>query len=168
MKNKLITGIIALAMFAFITADASAQTNFSGSWTLDAEKSEGLPPGFKQTMTVTEKDDRVDAEAKIATPNGEQTIKDTYILSGKEVDFTPAVLGGGKAKNGKRTSKRTADGKGFEVVEQATLEGPDGGEATVKVTRRWTLSDDGKTLTIEMTYDGPNGVNKTKRLFVKK
>jgi hypothetical protein len=168
MKNNIITGITALLMFALSAGIVGAKANFSGTWMLDAGKSEGLPPGYNQTMTVTEKDDRVDAEAKISTPNGEQTVKDTYILSGKEVDFTPAVLGGGKAKNGKRTSKRTADGKGFEVAEQATLEGPDGDEATVKVTRRWTLAEDGKTLTIEMIYDGPNGVSKTKRVFIKK
>jgi hypothetical protein len=36
------------------------------------------------------------------------------------------------------------------VTEESVLNAPDGGEATVRAKRRWRLSADGKTLTIEM------------------
>ena len=37
-----------------------------------------------------------------------------------------------------------------------------------QVTRRWVMSPDGKTFTVEMTINGPNGTTQTKRTFVKK
>jgi len=169
MKRKILTAFFAVVIFALGAGSASAQeANFSGEWALDKSKSEGLPPNFNEMMTITQTGDRVEVVVKITTPQGEeQKIRDFFILSGKEVDFKPALRGGGTAKSGKRTSKRTADGNGFEVAEEATFDGPEG-EMTVKATRLFTLSADGKTLTSEMSFEGPNGKSKTKRIFVKK
>ena len=89
-------------------------------------------------------------------------MKDRFILDGKETDFTPAPQ-----SNGNRTSNWTADGKGFDVTETATIDRGKGPEE-FKVTRHWQLSDDGKTLTIEMTFNEPGGPGKSKRIFVKK
>jgi hypothetical protein len=172
MKNKLIIGIIALAVFALSAGIvAAAKANFSGTWTLDVGKSEGLPPGMTSTMTVTQTGDRVGVEAKLKMGEGEErTIKDVFVLDGKETDFTPPFIGGNSAsvKRAKRTSKWTADGNGFEVTEEAVLNAPDGSEDTIKATRRWSLSADGKTVTVEGTMQAPNGTTKTKRVFVKK
>jgi hypothetical protein len=44
-----------------------------------------------------------------------------------------------------------------------TLEGPD----TMKAVRTWTLSPDGKTLTVEQRAQTPNGLSMSKRVFVK-
>ena len=54
MKRKLLIGIIAVTVFAFGVGTAAAKADLSGVWTLDAGKSEGLPPGMMQTMTVTQ------------------------------------------------------------------------------------------------------------------
>lgn len=170
MKRKLLIGIVALAVFAFgIGIVAAAKANFSGVWMLDTAKSEGLQPGTIQTMTVKQDGDRVEIETKLKAGDGaEQTLKDAYVLDGKEVDFTPPIIGGGAAKKAKRTSKWTADEGGFDASEEVLVSAPDGGEDTIKAKRRWRLSADGKTLTIEMDVELPNGATKSKRVFVKK
>jgi hypothetical protein len=167
MKRKIIVCFVSVTVLALGALCVAAKIDFSGTWLLDKSKSEGLPPGLDQTMTVTQAAERVDIETKLVGAQGEQIIKDTYILNGKETEFVPPVLGGNKAKTGKRTSTRAADDNGFDVREEAVIEGPEGG-AKIKATRRWMLSTDGKILTIVMSFDGPNGVTNTKRVFVRK
>ena len=144
----------------------TAKANFSGTWSLDKSNSEGLPPGMDQLMTVVQTGDKLSVETKLITEQGEQVVPDSYILDGKEVDFTPRTPGGESGK-GKRTSKLTADGNGFEVTETATFDTPEG-TANIQATRKWMLSPDGKTLKIDMTVEGPNGKQMLKRTFVKK
>lgn len=146
-----------------ISVTAAQRVDFSGTWALDKSRSEGVPPGMEQTMTVRQTGDRVDVEAKIISAQGEREIKDQFMLDGKETEFSP----GAAQSKGKRTSKWTADGKGFDVTEEATIERGNGPEH-FKATRRWQLSDDGKTLTIEMTFNEPGGPGKSKHVFIKK
>jgi len=165
MMTKLLSAVLAFAFFG-AAAGAAPKADFTGTWALDKERSEGLPPGMDQTLTIRQTDDRVDVEAKTSGAQGEQTSKDSYVLDGKERDFTPVLVGGGTGK-GKRASKWAADGDGFDAAEEATVEGPEGVE-TIKATRRWRLSPDGKTLTIEMSFEGPGGAGRSKRVFAKK
>ena len=168
MKRKLLIGIIAVTVFAFGVGIVAAKADFSGVWTLDAGKSEGVPPGLMQTMTVTQKGDRVEIETKSKVGEGQERVgKDAYVLDGRETDFT-APVPAGAAKKAKRVSKWTDDGNGFDVTEEALLNAPDGGEAKFRANRRWILSADGKTLTIEMEVVNPRGTSKSKRVFVKK
>ena len=170
MKTRMIlAGLLAACC---VVASAAAQdgaapkADFSGTWVLDASKSEGVPPGVEQTLVVTQQGDRVEAQNIIKAPEGEQVIKDFFVLDGKETDFTPTLFGGGTGK-GRRTATRAADGRAFDATEQATIPGPDG-EAQVKATRRWSLSADGKTLTVEIALNGPMGEYKSKRHYDKK
>lgn len=165
MRTKVSSVVLLLALFG-LAAGAAAKVDLSGTWALDKAKSEGLPPDMDQTLTVKQTGDRVDVEAKITGERGVQTVTDSYVLDGKATDFTPALVGGGKGK-GKRTSTWTADGNGFDATEEAQVEGPEG-EETIKATRRWRLSPDGKTLTVEMSFVGPGGSGKSKRVFTKK
>jgi hypothetical protein len=170
MKRKLLIGIVAVVVFAFGVGNAAAQSDFSGVWTLDAGKSANVPPGLIQTMTVTQNGDRVEVETKSKVGESPERVgKDAYVLNGKETDSTPTVPGA-RAKKVKRVSKLTDDGNVFDVSEEAVVSQPDGGEATVRSNRRWILSADGKTLTIEMVMENPNGASKSrsKRVFVKK
>jgi hypothetical protein len=168
MKRKLLIGIFAVMVFAFGVGTVAAQSDFSGVWTLDSGKSANVPPGLMQTMTVTQTGDRVEVETKSKVGEDQERVgKDAYVLDGKETDFT---MGRG-AKNAKRVSKRTDDRNVFVVTEQAVLNAPDGGETTFRGTRRWILSADGKTLTIEMVSENPNDASKprsrSRRVFVK-
>jgi hypothetical protein len=148
------------------TEGNTAKGNFSGTWTLDKNNSEGLPPGMDQLMTVVQSGNKLSVETKLITEQGEQVVPDSYILDGKEVDFNPPTPGGQGGK-GKRISKLGADGNSIEVTEQATFDTPEG-TVNVQATRKWVLSPDGKTLKIDMTIEGPNGKQVLKRTFVRK
>ena len=168
MKRKIAAGGVAVALVALslvVVAAASAKADFSGKWVMDKTKSEGVPPTLEQTMTVTQTGDKIELETKITGPNGERVIKDSYTADGKEADFTPQGPQGAMGK-GKRTAKWSADGAALEVNETATLDGPNGPDE-ITATRKWSLAADGKTLTIEMVFSGEQGVQKTKRVFVK-
>ena len=148
----------------------SGKVDFSGEWQLDTVRSTGLPPGISQLMTVKQEANRLDVKFRVSGgPDGERTLDDTYVVNGEAADFKPPIMGGGgTVKSAKRTSKWASEGKGFDATEQAEIDGSEG-PATVKATRSWRLSDDGKTLTIEMAVDAPNGeTNKSKRVFTKK
>ena len=147
-------------------AAAFAQANFAGTWILDAKRSQGVPDGVEMTMTVKQDGDRLAIETNITTPEGQQAIPDLYVLDGKETDYKPPVIGSGTGK-GKRTAKWNADKSGIESTESATITGPEG-EAAITAKRKWTLSADGKTLTVDVTMNTPNGEQVSKRVFTKK
>ena len=169
MKRKLLIGIVAVMVFAFGVGTVAAQSDLSGVWTLDAGKSEAVPPGMIQTMTITQKGDGVEVETKSKVGEGQVRVgKDAYVLDGKETDFT-APIPVSSAKKAKRVSKWMDDRNGFDVTEESVLNAPDGGEVKVRSTRRWRLSADEKTLTIEMEMEhSRRGTSKSRRVFVKK
>jgi hypothetical protein len=160
------TLIAALIGALAILPAPAAQTDFTGTWVLDASRSEGLPPGMEQaTIMVKQSGDRIEMEILLQTPMGEQRIPDVYVLDGKEADFRPPILGEVSA-TGKRTSRWSAGRSGFEATERATVQGPEG-EVTITAARKWTLAPGGDTLTLEMTFSGPQGEMKSTRVFTR-
>ena len=159
--------VIILAAFLFCVGTmANAQTpNVSGDWLLDPNRSEGLPPGMQQTMKVSQSGDTVEVETRIKSEQGEQTLKSSYVLNGKEMDVTlPGPMPGSTAP-GKQTAKWSTDGKAFESIDQGTFDTPYG-PATIKTTRKWLLSEDRSTLTVFLSREGPMTM-KSKRVFVR-
>jgi hypothetical protein len=166
MRRIITAGLAAAVALSLGLAAASAKANFTGTWTLDLAKSAGLPPNIKaQTLTVKQTGDRIEITTKVTTDEGEQNQTDVYTVDGKEADFTPKGPGGMEGK-GKRTSTWTADGNGIDVKEASTFETP-GGAVDVKIMRKWALSADGKTLTIDVTAETPMGTQNLKRVFTK-
>jgi len=157
--------LLALSILNAPAADP-ARPDFSGRWELDAAKSEGVPPETKQSMTVKQTGDRLEVETKI-TGQQDRTVNDTFTLDGKPAEFTPAMLAGGTAKNGTRTSTWSADGNGMDVLEQADVETPQGADK-LKGKRTWRLSEGGKVLTIEIDLASESGREiKGKRVYRK-
>jgi imidazolonepropionase-like amidohydrolase len=142
----------------------AAKADFSGTWTLDKNNSEGLPPGMDQLMTVVLSGDKLSLETKLITEHGEQVVADSYMLNGQEVEFSPKTPDG-KTGKGKRTAK--LGGNSIDVSEQVAFDSTEGA-VKINTTRKWTLSPDGKTLKIDITIDGPNGKQTLKRTFIKK
>ncbi|HEX8091635.1 MAG TPA: hypothetical protein VF762_22470 [Blastocatellia bacterium] len=165
MRLKISITCVVFVMTA-LTAAAVDKPNFSGTWIMDQGKSEGLPPDVEQIMKVSQADDKITLETKVVTDQGSFTITDSYTVNGKEADFVPQTPQGPNGK-GKRTAKWAADGAGIEVTEEATFETPDGA-INQQMTRKWSLSPDGKTLIIDLNSKGPQGAVHTKRTFVKK
>lgn len=167
-KTTLLTAVVAiLSLSHFASGAGTEKPNFSGTWELDAKKSEGIPEGTNQVLTIKQAGDRIDVEIKMSGPQGDRTLPDAYVVDGKEAEFKPAILSGGNPKGGKRVSTWAKDGAGFDVQEQGQIDGPEGAD-DVKGKRTWRLSPDGKVLTIEMDLAGNGGAIKSKRVFNRK
>lgn len=167
-KTTLLTAVVAILSLGHFASGADTEKpNFNGTWELDAKKSEGIPEGTKMVLTVKQVDNRVDVEIKMSGPQGDRTLPDAYVIDGKEAEFKPAIVSGGNAKGGKRVSTWAKDSAGFDVQEQAVIDGPEGADE-VKGKRTWRLSPDGKVLTIEMDMTGKGGAIKSKRVFNRK
>ena len=167
-KTTLITAVVAiLSLDHFASGAETEKPNFNGAWELDAKKSEGVPDGTTQVLTVKQLNDRIDVETKMSGPQGDRTLPDAYVVDGKEAEFKPAIMSGGNAKSGKRVSTWAKDAAGFDVQEQAVIDGPEGADE-VKGKRTWRLSPDGKVLTIEIDLMGKGGAIKSKRVFNRK
>lgn len=169
MKRTFIVGGLSACLVSalFVISAAAAKVDFSGTWTLDKTKSEGLPPQIKgQVMTVSQSGDKINIESKMTTDEGEQDVSDVYTLDGKPADFTSKGPGGLEGK-GKRTAKWSADGNSIEVTEAITYDTPQG-SINVDITRTWALSADGKVLTIDMNVSSAMGSQQIKRVLVKK
>lgn len=170
MKRQIILGsVIVLALAVSLSVAMSktvTKTGFSGTWLLDKERSEGLPPGMNQVMTVTRTDNTIRVKTKLITEQGEQTVTDVYQVNGRETEFS-AQSSGGETSSGNRVARWTTDGMGIEVHEVSMI-GTANGLMPVETARRWTLSPDGKSLTIKMTVKGPRGTQQNKRIFIRK
>jgi hypothetical protein len=152
--------VLAFTLFAF------AKPDFNGAWVMDRERSFGLPGNMQSTMTVKQTPTQLEVETKLIQPNNERTVNDTYILDGKEYDFTPLGPPNAAPPKGKRTSNWLPNGDGFlanEVITNQTDKGP----TTTQITKKWTFTGDGE-LTIAFFVDGPNGSYEAKRIFTRK
>jgi hypothetical protein len=167
MKTVSMMGTLGLLLLGCIGASAQ-KLDFNGSWTMDRARSFGLPGNMNQTMTVTQSGDEISVETKLIQPNTERTVKDNYVLDGKERDFTPPVPPNAPANTpppkGKRTAYWMPGNKGILIEEVTTNETPKGPTVS-KVTRKWTLSNG--ELIVDMYVDNPNISYEAKRVFKK-
>lgn len=165
MKHRITTTwLVAGACFATF-ALAAAKSNFSGTWVLDKNRSFSNPPGLDQTLVVAHDGDRVKVEAKLVTPQGERVINEEYSLDGKEAEFAPA--GAPAGAKGKRRAYWLPDGRGIVVEDETKTDSPNS-PVTQQTVRKWLLSADGLTLTVDYHFDSPRGAGEAKRVFVKK
>jgi hypothetical protein len=143
MKTLLSTlFVIATANFA-IAAD---KPDFSGTWKMDPEKSVfgAVPPTTSMTLTVDHRDPNISVHQVSTGPEGDRDLTYKYSTDGKE---TVSDYMGTAVKN-----KARWDGKA--VVVNGSL---DAGGTEVKLTSKWTLSDDGKTFTDVVGISTPQG-----------
>ena len=148
-----------------VIALAATKPSFTGTWAMDRARSFGLPADMNQTLTITQKEDRIELETKLIQPNNERTIKDTYVLDGKEYDFTPVVAPNQPPAKGKRTCVWLPGDRGIQVTDVTTAETPKGPVKTQTV-RKWTISGQGE-LVVDMYVDNPNISYEAKRIFIK-
>ncbi|HEY7784270.1 MAG TPA: hypothetical protein VIB00_06070 [Pyrinomonadaceae bacterium] len=164
MRGKLLFASTALLLISFITV-AAQKPDFSGEWTMDRARSFGMPGNMQQTMVVKQTGDQIELETKLIQPGNERSVKDNYVLDGKEHEFTPLGPPGAPPGKGKRTANWLPEGKGV-VVNETTTSQTEKGPVTSQLTRKWTMLNG--ELIIDMYIDGPNGSFETKRIFIKK
>jgi hypothetical protein len=164
MKQRivLLSALILTSSLAF----AAIKADFSGTWVMDKTKSEGIPPNVEQTMTLSQLGDNLTMQNKIVTPEGDINISDSFTINGKEVEFTQKR--NGEEIKGKRTSKWLPESNSFESTEEFTFLGDDNVPITQQITRKWVMSADGKTFTVDLFGKTPSGDVHTKRIFLTK
>lgn len=168
MRSRLLAAGVALAALALGASAAAAKANFAGTWVLDLSRSEGLPPGFEQTVTITHEGDKLDLVLKQKSPQGERTVNESFMIDGKQTAFSPPPPPPNQPqpRNGKRTARWVADGGGVEIVDTWDVDTQDGLD-TMELKRKWTLAPDGKTFTVEQSFKGLLGLSQSKRVYVK-
>src|SRR5262245_26779988 len=159
MKTKMLLTSAFTLLFAVRFGYADEKANLSGTWALDKDKSFSNGPGFDQTMTIAHSGEKVKLDAKQKTPRGEVTINEVYTLDGRESEFTPAAPPNAK---GKRKASWLANGRGILVEDEIN-----DGQATRRVTRKVTLSLDGKVLTVDLFIDDSRNSYELKRVYNK-
>jgi hypothetical protein len=90
-----------------------------------------------------------------------------YTLNNQSVDFTPQGAAGPAPGKGKRKAYWLPNDRGIVVSDETTADSPNG-PVVNQQTRKWSLSGDGMTLTVDFYIDGPRGSFETKRIYVKK
>ncbi len=161
MKRIAILALLTLSTAVVIpfTARAQSKPDFSGTWTMDAAKSDPAPQGRgggggggTQTVKQTATELSVQTEGR----QGPQTM--TYKLDGSK--STNKVMGRG----GEQTVESTAKWDGSSLVIETTRD-MGGMSITTKEVRR--LDNGGKDMIVETTAQTPNGEQKRKVVYAK-
>jgi hypothetical protein len=153
-----VTAVVALA----VGLAAQGAPNFSGTWALDQAKSQmpqmgggrGGPGGGGGPMTITQ----TAADLTIERQGGQGVMKTAYKLDGSESVNT----------TGRGESKSTCkwDGAKLVVKTVSSFQGPQGA-MTMESTAVYSLSADGKVLTVEQTRQSPQGEVKSTMVYNK-
>ena len=177
----LIGGMIAALGLATVVAGAGPAVNFSGTWSLDKAKSQGLDPRMANaesvTCVITQDDKTLSIEWKVTGgqppagggpgagggggrgPGGPRV----YNLDGKEV-----TTEAGGQMGGTNTLKATwsGDGKTLELTSVRTGNF-NGNEFKATTTDKLSLSEDGKTMTVNRHSESPRGAQDATLVFTK-
>jgi hypothetical protein len=148
--------ISAVFVSLFLGTVLSAKPNFTGEWKMNASKSDfgTLPAPEKLVRTIEHKDPDITVKTVQVGHQGEVKTEFHYMTDGKE--FT--------AKSTFGEIKGTAKWAGDTLVVE-TKRSVQGAEITQ--VDRWTLGEDGKSLSVHSVIQTPNGAFKMALSFEK-
>ena len=157
-----------------VWAASAADVNFAGTFALDKEKSTlpqrgggggGGGGGADQSWTITQDAKALNVEKTIKATNGDRTMKSSYNLDGSEssTDVTRGQMTGKSV-----TKAKWADDK--KTLEASIVFTGKRGDTDVTntTTEKWSLSDDGKVLTVTSTRTGGQNNAESKYVLNKK
>lgn len=159
--KKLMTVCALSSAFILSIWAANVGPDFSGTWALDAAKSEGLNPQAPTDITWVIAQDAKAIKKEIK--GGMFAGTENYKLDGSEVN-EDVVRGQFSGK-----AKRMAKVMGEMVELKTVLTGEfNGNSITITTTQHLELADGGKTLKIHQTSESPQGSRESKLVFTKK
>ena len=170
----LVTAVLVLAVTALA---AQAQPQFGGTWTLDPSQSQlpareghgqsgpggaqgqGQPPVVK--LVVEQSGTNFKVTRSMARDSKERAYTQSFVADGSE-----------RTEQGHRgastVTKATLGGDSLVTTSTTTMPGKDGGDAkTFSRESTWTVSPDGRTLTINTVMHGPRGDRTMKTVYLK-
>jgi len=156
MLRKHFVTTLALLVVAALAMPAAAKTDFSGTWKLEADKSDfgPMPPPEKYEQTVSHKDPELKISLLQAGQQGEMKAEMAYSTDGKET--TNEIRG--------NPVKSTAKWEGDALLIESKMD-IQGNE--LKLADKWSLSADGKTLTMNRKINAPQGEFEMKMVLAK-
>ncbi|TFH47093.1 MAG: hypothetical protein E4G92_05625 [Bacteroidia bacterium] len=176
VKKIRIAALVAVMAVTVMTLNMNAQVskvNFSGSWVLNAEKSNsgqaaGQGQGQGQRMgglggnfTAKQESNLLSVESTREGRDGtSRTTVNKYTLDGKE-----SINSTGRGDS-KSVATWSADGKKLTIKTSRTID-MNGESRTVSSTEEWSLTD-AKTLSVITTMATPNGERKATAVYNKK
>lgn len=162
------TVMVGAAMAAVVMAVAPAMAqnkpDFSGTWNLDSAKSDfGQVPGpSSETIVLTQKSTDLNETVNFTDEQGAHNYTLDLTLDGPEVTFTPDKA----PQLGMVTLQKVkAAWQGASVLVNETLKYEE--DADVTGTNTYSLSADGNTLTMDMSFSTPMGNMTRKMVFDK-
>jgi hypothetical protein len=144
--RTILKSVLMVAALATV-APAADKPNFSGNWVLDADKSNfgPMPPPTTMTRKVDHNDPAMTVDqTTTGGAQGDQQATMKYSTDGKE---TTNSMMGNDVK-----STTVWEGNALVIKMAADFQGTE-----IKITDKWTLSDDGKVLTDLMHLALPQG-----------
>jgi hypothetical protein len=189
MRKILLSSAVAFVLAAQALAGvAAAPANFAGTWSLDKTKSKDLPPQMSNldslTLTVTQDAAQITVDSKVTTASapadgggaGGPGMGGGRGRGGMGGGFAPSAsykLDGTETttegqRGGTVTSKAEwKDGGKTLVLKSVRKANFQGNDVTFTTTEEWSLSGDGKTLTVKRTSESPRGTQSSTLVFNK-
>ena len=133
-------------MILLCAAAASAKSNFTGDWKMNPAKSEfgPMPAPSSITQKITHNDPELKVTSTQVSERGEFTTELAYTTDGKECI--------NKMRMGESKSTLKWDGDALVIDAKLDFQGN-----PVTLTDTWTLSPDGKTLTVKRHFSSQMG-----------
>ena len=173
MKHaQVMIGTVAVLLLAVGVATAPAQPQLSGTWVLDRAQSQlpshegqnkpspdaqAPPPEVK--LRVEQQGNAVKVTRTMTMGTRERSMTDTYVADGS--DQTHRGYRGGNV-----VTRAAFEGDRLVVTVMQTRKS-DQGERTMSQHSTWSVSPDGRLLTIDTTMQTPSGDRAMKTLYVR-
>jgi hypothetical protein len=160
-----------ILVLVLCTPLAYGAADFSGTWVLDMDKSElmrmgrgrgggGQGAGLQITLKIAQEENMLKIHRITMRGGGEQSSELKYSLDGAE-NTNPAAMGRGEYK-----AKATWDGEKL-IIEGIQTMSTQRGDMEIPTKEVYSLSADGKVLTIETTRSTRRGDMKGKQVYNK-
>ena len=161
MKARVYLAACAALLALTISTAAQGLPNFTGTWTLDAAKSDfgPMPPPESVVMVIDHKEPTVKVTTTQKTQMGDSSNDSTYTTDGKE--NVNKMRGPAGDQDVKSTTKW--NGKTLETSRTIEAQG-----MSIGIDDSWELSPDGKALTVSRQLKTPQGDFSTKLVLNKK
>jgi hypothetical protein len=164
LKSVILVSTLAFVMI-ISTAASLFKADFSGEWALDQSKSNLGEFGAMMAPAKMS----VKLEAAVLTvirynssPMGESVTTDKITLDGKESPSTGGMQGSSRV-----TTSKLSEDQNTMTVTGVTKLSFDGNAFEITNTETWTISADGKTLTVDSNSTTPMGNNTIKQVYNK-
>ena len=156
MTRRLLAVLFVCLSIGSVAALAADKPDFTGKWKLNTEKSDfgPMPKPQKVDYVIAHKDPELIVKSTATTQMGEVANESKIVTDGKE--FTNTMRG----QEIKGTAKW--EGKVLVVHQELDMQG-----TVIRLEQKWTMAEDGKSITQEISISTPQGELKQKAVLDK-